>query len=262
MQQKIDMATIVTRNKNKKQTLLLKEYVKDIEPELLDLRRKIATTTSDVLPSVFGDIQDGYSPIIVFCGRQQKGKTRGSVTFANLCSIFLYYRYFNVNDWFFKPIDLLKNINDGGFQILVLDEIGATGSGLNKNEWYSQLAKLFDYIIQTQANLRNIYIFCLPFVPDLTTDIRKYIDYMFSAKRLNKRMGISEFKVYKIYKKYDQLVKNLKDFRQVWIENLIFKRKYLQKEIWTPIEKKCNELKSITRKEKIKDMIVKEDWLS
>jgi hypothetical protein len=95
----------------------------------------------------------------------------------------------------------------------------------------------------------------LPFASDLTTDIRKYVDYLVAAKK----RGL--FKVYKIYKREDQLVKNLKDFRQVFIEMLEFKKADMPESLWRKVEKMCNDLKAATRKDKIERLTKKGDWL-
>lgn len=256
MEKQLALSTIASRYRSEEEKVLMRKFVKTVNPKILKYRRRIQYTQSDSIPAILGDVQDGYSPILLVCGRQRKGKTRFGATIGNICSTFLYYRYFNPKTSFFLyPRELLQAITDEGYQILILDEAGSSGSGINKREWYSELAELFDYILQTQGNLNNIYIFILPFASDLTTDIRKYVDYLFSAKR----KGL--FKAYKIYKREDQLVKNLKDFKQVWIEMLHFNRSDLPNFIWNPIEKRVNEVKSETRKEKIKNILGKGDWL-
>ena len=257
MEREIDLSLMVNRYRTEEETALLKVYVKtNVDPKILEYRKRIQNTESSIIPSIIGDVQDGYSPILLVCGRQRKGKTRFGVTLANIFSVFLYYSHFDYkNGFFLYPRKLLQAITDEGYQILCLDEAGSFGSGINKREWYSELAELFDYVLQTQGNLNNIYIFILPFASDLTTDIRKYVDYLFSAKR----KGL--FRGYKIYKREDQLVKNLKDFKQVWIEMLHFRKSDLPESIWRPIEKRVNEVKSETRKEKIKKMMSKGDWL-
>ncbi len=258
---KITPELMVKKYKTKKDITLLKEYIKTVDPDVIDIKRRLSKTQSDILASIIGNIKDGYSPVIVFCGRQQKGKTRGACSLANVLSCWLYYKYITIDDFFLKPIDLLKGINDDGYQILILDESGASGSGINKYEWWSQLNKLFDYIYQTQAILRNIYILCLPFVPDLTTDIRKYIDYTFTAKSLNKRIGRSEFRVDIVVKEYRKLVRSMKDNKQVFIEILKIWDWYIPDKIWYPIEKMTNEFKTGSRKERIREMLKKDDWL-
>lgn len=252
----LDLSIIANRNRSEEETVLMKSFVKTVSPKILRFRKRIQLTDSNIIPAILGDVQDGYSPILLVCGRQRRGKTRFGSTLANMFSIFLYYRYFNPNESFFLyPRKLLQAITDNGYQIFVLDEAGSSGSGINKREWYSELAELFDYVLQTQGNLNNIYIFILPFASDLTTDIRKYVDYLLSAKR----KGL--FKGYKIYKREDQLVKNLKDFKQVFIEMLAFKKWDLPTFIWKPIENRVNECKSQTRKDKIERILSKGDWL-
>lgn len=244
------------RNRTKEETKIVMEHIGTIKNknEILNFRKRIVLMESDTLPSIMGDIQEGYSPILLVCGRQRIGKTRFGATLANIFSIFLYYEWFDHKKGFYlQPRRLLQEL--GNYMIYLLDEAGSSGSGLNKRQWFSELAILYDYILQTQGNLINIYIFILPFASDLTTDIRKYIDYLFAGKKRG------NFKVYKIYKREDQLVKNLKAFKQVWIENLTFKKSDLPEWIWRPIENKCNEIKVKTKDDIINRMRKKEDWL-
>jgi hypothetical protein len=255
MDEKVRRALLAKRRRNKKEIKEMKAFLKTVPEDIKEFRIRIAKTESDFIPSILGDVQDGYSPIILVCGRQRKGKTRFGVTLANIFSVFLYYERFNAKDFHLYPKELLKEITDEGYQVKVLDEAGSSGSGLNKHEWYSELAELFDYVLQTQGNLNNIYIFILPFASDLTTDIRKYVDYLAAAKK----RGL--FKIYKIYKREDQLVKNLKDFRQVFIEMLEFKKTDLPESLWRKVEKMCNDLKAATRKDKIERLTKKGDWL-
>lgn len=261
-QQEVTPELMIKTNKTKKDIALLKEYTKTIDPNIIRIKRKLSHTKSDVIPSIIGNVKEGYSPVIVFCGKQQKGKTRGACSLANVLSCWLYYRYFTIDDFYLKPIEFLKGISDKGYQILVLDESGASGSGINKYEWWTQLNRLFDYIYQTQAVLKNIYILCLPFVPDLTTDIRKYIDYVFLAQSLNKTLGRSKFRVDIISKEYRKLVRSMKDNRQIFIENLYVFKSYLPDQIWLPIDKMVTEFKIQSRKDKIQEMLKKDDWLT
>lgn len=233
----------------------LREFVSNVSPEIMQFRNKIVNTDSNMIPNILGDVQEGYSPIILVCGRQRLGKTRFAATLANIFQVFLYYEWFDTTNFYLRPRNLLQGIRDEGLQIMILDEAGSSGGGLNKSEWFGELNGLFDYILQTQGNLRNIYIMVLPFASDLTTDIRKYIDYNMAGKKRG------QFKAYKIYKREDQLVKNLKDFKQVFIEMMEFKLGDLPNNIWKIVETKCNKIKEESRKEKLNKMFNKKDWL-
>lgn len=247
-----------------------KEYILTIDEDIIDFRKKISQSyVNEILPAIISDVQNGYSPIIVICGQQQKGKTRLAVTLANILSVFLYYKWFEKKYFKFQPEDILKEMTDEGYQIFVLDESGASGTGINKNEWFSKVNKLVDYIFQTQAFLKNIYILTLPFLSDLTKDVRKYVDYILSAKKLLKRRkkkdkktkkfrtvsGYSEFWFYKVHKKYDQMEKDIKSFWKVWIEKLIIRENHVPSRIWNPIDKMCQEFKHQSRRDKVKEFM-------
>jgi hypothetical protein len=246
------------RQRLKEESATLKEYVKyNVNEDILKFRKRIQLINSDLMPSIIGDVQDGYSPIVLVCGRQRIGKTRFGCTLANIFSVFLYFKWWDhENSFFIDPKSMLRGISDAGYQILILDECGFKESGLNKHEWWSNMSSLFDYCLQTQGFLRNIYIFVLPQAPDVVLDVRKYIDYVFGGRKKG------EFKASKIYKKEDQLVRDLKKYKQVWIENLTFRKSDLPDFIWEPIEKKVNQIKMQTRIDKIEAMEKKDDWLS
>lgn len=250
----IDYNALLKRNKTVHEKEYVREYLKEIPHDVMKFRNRTIDTDSDVIPCILGDIQEGYSPIIIITGRQRLGKTRFGATLANFFSIFLYYKWLNPgNSYHLYPLDLMIKLKSYG--IYILDEAGSSGSGINKRQWYSDLTELFDYILQTQGNLRNIYIFILPFASDLALDVRKYVDYLFSGKKKG------QFKAYKIFKREDKLVKNIKDFKQVFIEMLNFGKSDLPEFIWNPIEDACNKMKAKTRIEKIRKLINKDDWL-
>jgi hypothetical protein len=274
--EEISPELLASRIKTNIQMKDFREFLKTVDPDILKFRKKVSENDIvDIIPSILGDIQEGFSPIIVVCGKQQKGKTRFAVTLANLCSVFLYYKYFtNQEKYFvFQPEDILKNMSDYGHEIFILDESGATGSGINKFEWYSKVNKLVDYLFQTQSNLKNIFIFTLPFFSDLTLDVRKYVEYVFEAGKLKKDYrnrkgelvrGYSEFKCFKMFKKYSQMKKEAKGFRQVWIENLIVKSTDLPLNIWQPIDERVNKFKIKSRSDKLDEFLNmysnKNDW--
>lgn len=242
-------AILSKRKRNKSEIAFAKEIIKKVNPEILKLRQKVAAGKSDMIASLVADIQEGYSPIVVICGRPRRGKTFTAAVIANLISAFLYYQYWNPEkNYHFTPKEMIEAMEDAGFEIKLADEAGAIGSGINRREWFSQLNKSVDYILQTQGILQNIIIFILPIVSDLSIDVRKYIDWLVVMKK----RGVAV--CYKIDKKEGQLVKDLSDFRKIYIETLTIKKSDLLPEIWKYIDDKSRLLKIASRKNVIADL--------
>lgn len=216
-------------------------------------RRKIQNTESDFIPALFNDVMNGYSPIIVVCGRPRTGKSKFALFLANLCSVFLYLKEFTYKgNVFFFPRNLLKSISDFGYEIKMQDE---SGKDLNKRKYISELTFAFDQIIQTQGLLVNIYIFVLPFASDLVKDLRKYVDYIC---HVHKRGHV---KIKKVYKKEDQLVSELRAFRQVVIEELLFTNEDVPASLWHEFEAKSFEIKKRIREKITAGLGKEDDWL-
>lgn len=229
-------------------------FLKHLDPELLKYRRRIMRTQSDFLPALFNEVRKGYSPIIIICGRPRSGKSNFGLFIATASSVLLFYRWFDINDCFFYPKDLLRSLDDAGFQIKIMDE---AGSALNKRKYYEELTIVFDQIIQTQGYLLNIYIFILPFATDLVKDLRKYTDYVCYIKK----RGVARIR--KVYKKEDQMVSDLKAFSIITIEDLVYNKEDVPKALWAEFERR-----SFIIKKNIKDQAIKslksdgpKDWL-
>lgn len=225
----------------------------DCDPSLQKYRRKIQNTESDFIPALLGDIMNGYSPIIIVCGRPRTGKSKFGLFLATLCSVFLYLKWFEYKgNVFFSPRNLLKSITDEGYEIKLMDE---SGKDLNKRKVVSDLTYAFDQIVQTQGVLVNIYIFILPFASDLVKDLRKYVDYICYVHKRGK------VKIKKVYKQEDQLVSELRAFKQVPIEELIFYNNDVPAWLWREFEVRSFEIKKRIREQITAGLGKDEDWL-
>lgn len=232
----MDRQILIKQNRTKDEIEQFREFYKNVPDEIKQFRKRIQLTQSDVLPSILGDIHEGYSVIILITGRPRSGKTFDCGTIANILSVFLYYEWFNPRkNLHFYPKDFLKNMGDKGYEIRVLEEAGI--DDLGKDRWFSDLAELFDRMLQTQQYLININIIVLPFASDLVKRVRKYIDYLCKTEKKGR------LKVKKIYKREDQLVSDLKAFKDVTIEEMQIYKTDLPSEIWNEIESMCNAVK-------------------
>lgn len=229
------------------------EALRNADPKLQAYRKKIVNTESDFIPALIADIKNGYSPIIVVCGRPRTGKSKFALFLATVCSVFLYLKWFEYKDnVFFLPRLLLKSISDEGYEIKIQDE---SGKDLNKRNYISDLTVAFDQIVQTQGVLVNVYIFVLPFASDLVKDLRKYVDFIcYVHKR-------GHVKIKKVYKKEDQLVSELRAFRQVTIEELLFNNNDVPAALWREFEVKSFEIKKKIRQKITKGLGTEDDWL-
>lgn len=242
-------------NRTKEENQDMKDFYKNLDPEIKQFRKRICNSSSDVIPSIIGDVYHGYSVIFLMTGRPRSGKTFDGVTLANMLSVFLYYEWFDPKKYLhFYPKDFLKNMSDEGYEIRVLEEAGI--DDLGKDRWFSDLAELFDRMLQTQQYLLNINIIVLPFASDLVKRVRKYIDYLGKTER----RGL--LKVKKIHKQEDQLVSDLKAFKDVTIEAWEIKKSDLPSDIWEQVEEMCAVVKTKIRND-IKRRLNSDghDWL-
>ncbi len=221
--------------------------------KLQKYRKRIQNTESDFIPALFSDVMNGYSPIIIVCGRPRCGKSKFALFLSTMCSVYLYLKWFEYKgNVFFLPRNLLKSISDEGYEIKMQDE---SGKDLNKRKYISELTFAFDQIVQTQGLLVNIYIFVLPFASDLVKDLRKYVDYIC---HVHKRGRV---KIKKVYKKEDQLVSELRAFKQITIEELIFTNSDVPIGLWKEFETKSFEIKKRIRQKITAGLGKDEDWL-
>jgi hypothetical protein len=232
---------------------MFKDNLLNCDMKLQLYRKRIQHTESDFIPALLSDVMNGYSPIIVVCGRPRTGKSKFGLFLSTLCSVFLYAKWFKYKgNVFFFPRNLLKSISDDGYEIKMQDE---SGKDLNKRKYISELTFAFDQIVQTQGLLVNIYIFVLPFASDLVKDLRKYVDYIC---HVHKRGRV---KIKKVYKKEDQLVSELRAFKQVTIEELIFTNSDVPADLWHEFETKSFEIKKRIRQKITAGLGKEDDWL-
>jgi hypothetical protein len=241
-------------DKSPEEKQMLKSFKKTIDPDILKLRKRILNTESDFIPSVISEVRNGFSPIIIVCGRQRMGKSKFALFLAWILEAFLYYRWFDMErNLFFSSKELIKSIGDDGFQIKIKEE---AGGDLNKKKFLNDLSYAFDEIIQTQGYLVNIYIFVLPFASDLVRDIRKYVDYICYVKK----RGMVRIK--RVYKKEDQLISDLKAFGVISTEDMLFNNFDVPKEVWKRFEVMSFRIKALMRRKITSKMKgLEDDWL-
>lgn len=243
-----------TELSKRKPSIRVLKFRKNIDKIINENRRRMSVfdknnKPSDFMTCLIGDIQESYSNIVFIAGRPRIGKTKLAVVLSELLSNFLYYEHWDAEKYFFHDGNkLIKSLDDEGYKIYVYDEAGAVGSGTNKREVAQKRAGIYDYILQTQGNLINIYFFVLPFAGDLTTDIRKYANWILTGE------SRGNFKIELIKKQEGRLFNKFLGFKSVFIEKLKFSGKEVPEKTWKYVDDKCNELKRRTRKEKIKEI--------
>jgi len=122
-----------------------------------------------------------YSPIIIFTGNTQVGKSTVSKVLADIiCQIK------NKEDWDYKKycaktfdefLELMDKYDDS---LLVVEEAGFQ---LASVEWWSLQNKLFNRILQTQAYKHNILFIVLPYACGIAKAHRRMIDMLIWVKK-------------------------------------------------------------------------------
>jgi len=249
----LDYRPILHYGMGKSNKLKFREALSRCDPKLISYRNRIKETESDFLPALFNDVMNGYSPIIIVCGRPRTGKSKFGLFISTVTSVFLYLKWFEYNgNVFFMPRNLLKSIDDFGYEIKMQDE---SGMELNKRKYIDELTIAFDQIVQTQGLLVNIYIFILPFASDLVKDLRKYVDYVCHVHKRGK------VRIKKVYKREDQLVSELRAFKTVPIEELTFENSDVPRALWKEFEVKSFEIKKKIRQRITAGLGKDDDWL-
>ena len=119
-------------------------------------------------------IKQGYSPLILFVGRQRVGKTAMAMRMA----------YDLDNTWTndlmtFKIEDFLQLYNKHSKKILILDEASI---GLDPYEHMMITQRIYRHIIDTQAYKQNIVFIVLPFAKGIGRTHRDYVNIIINVR--------------------------------------------------------------------------------
>jgi len=128
-----------------------------------------------------------YSPIIIFTGNTQIGKSTVSWYLANkILQVKNKIKKLTFDEWDYKKYsaqnleEFVKMVDKYDNELLCIEEAGFQ---LDAKEWYSKENKIFNKILQTQAYKHNIYFIVLPYACGIAKDHRRMIDMLFWIKR-------------------------------------------------------------------------------
>jgi hypothetical protein len=111
----------------------------------------------------------GFSPIVLFTGRQRMGKTALAMRIASEID-----PDWNPNEYMmFRIEDFAEAYNKHNGKILILDEAGVS---LDPYEHMSIQQRVYSHIVQTQAYKQNIVFLALPFASEIGKNHRKHVD--------------------------------------------------------------------------------------
>lgn len=137
---------------------------------------------------------EGLSPIVIFCGKEGKGKSMKALEFARqlheigVCEGKLTPEKVEKN-LVYSVEDFLYRLISAQRQVIIFDE---AGKNLNSKDWQTSFNRAVDKAIQTQRIKENVYIFVLPKADDLDRSIRERPDGLFEAQY----QGIAKFTGY------------------------------------------------------------------
>lgn len=113
-------------------------------------------------------LKKGYSPIILFVGRQRVGKTALALRIAYEIN-----PSFNAaTDMFFRVEEFAEALHKGTSKVLILDEAGVS---LDPYEHMSIQQRVYNHIIQTQAYKNVVVFLVLPFASEIGKQHRKHV---------------------------------------------------------------------------------------
>lgn len=217
--------------------------------ETIEIGKRSIDTNLYFLSKILKRIKAGYSPLILICGNQRKGKSFIGVW---LCYTFMKMMdkdYNPIKNTFYDPVKAVDDLGDVNKEAWLIDE---AGSIVHRREWYKKTNIALDKIIQTQAYKTMLYIFISPFASDIDKTFHKHFDFIF---RVDDR---GRFKVFQIFKKFDEFNQE-KAIRRMFLDDVKLTLKDVPTDIWKTyqnysIEQKEEIRKTVFKKEKEKEI--------
>ncbi len=198
--------------------------------EVIKFGNKTIDTNLIFLIKIFKRIKKGYSPLLLIVGKQRVGKSFIAVYISYIFMEML-SKEFNPKDiskfTFYDPIESIRRLNEKEKEPVIIDE---AGSILTKREWYKKSHIALDKIIQTQGYKSNLYLFVSPFAIDIDKTFQKHFDFLI---RVDDR---GNFKVYQLFKKYDEL-RPERVIRRMFLEDVYVHKNAVPKKLWAAYSK-------------------------
>ena len=183
---------------------------------------------------LINQILQGYGQFILICGKQRIGKSTTGLSLAYILTWILNNERFDVNKYvFFNALNFLKKTITVRRRVMIIDE---ASKDLTKSDWYTLLNQVLSKIIETQADLNNIFIVILPHASRLATQHKIYVN----VKIVMERRGVANF--FYMDQKYGEMSSDIKK---------IMKAKWIKKwKVPIPPQKLWDEYETLSEKRK------------
>lgn len=199
-----------------------------------------------ILGECIAQMNKGFSPIVLICGKQRVGKSFFAIWLAY--KILHYFKpdlKFNTDrNVFYDPAKSIDAINRLSLEPIIIDEAGSLH---NRHEWYAKVNIVFDKVLQTQGYKSNMYIFISPFGGDLVKGLRKHVDFLVYLRK----RGIAIVK--KIPKRYDELSDIIP--RPYRVEQIKIELNSVPTEVWKEYERYSFKIKEELNKKFLEEIL-------
>ncbi len=173
--------------------------------------KMVQRINKDCFPIIYllDQVNKKFAPIILVCGKQRIGKSNYTLSLCYTLSWILNNEEYDVDKYvYFNALEFMKKYISERRKIFVIDE---ASKDLSKSEWYTTLNQVLSKIIETQADLHNIFIIVLPHASRLATQHKIYVN----MKIVMSARGKAEWTYMK--QKYGELSSDIKKIvKQVW----------------------------------------------
>lgn len=172
--EEINESRIVNLMENKEEEIYPDDLFTDIVPESADTINGFKFLRW--LRALVNDINSGYAPVVVVCGKEGRGKSMVALRLAEILhrEVGCCLGDWTVENLAYGPVQFLDRMRSSIRQALIFDEAGVN---LNKNQYNSVFNRSVDSAVQTQRMRENIYIFVLPKASDLDPRLRNRVEY-------------------------------------------------------------------------------------
>lgn len=143
---------------------------------MMNRNKMIQRISLECFPIIYllDQVNKKFAPILLVCGKQRIGKSNYALSLASVLSWILNDEEYNVDKYvYFNALEFMKKFITERRKIFIIDE---ASKDLSKSDWYTTLNQVLSKIIETQADLHNIFIIVLPHASRLATQHKIYVN--------------------------------------------------------------------------------------
>ena len=214
-------------------------FVYEIDVRNLKGEVKHVNTNLYFLGKLLNQMNKGFSPLILICGRQRSGKSFIAQLVARwILQAYSKYEYYDpTKNTLYEPEKTIKKLGGIMEDVIVVDEAGAI---MGRRQWFEQTHSALEKIIQTQGYRNFCFLFISPFGSDIDKIFLKHFDFLIRVDYRGK------FKVFKILKRYDEL--NAYKIEKMFLDDIRYNLGDVPANVWDIYEKYSFEQKEKLRK--------------